>query len=99
MREIAFGAAAYPAMNLFKRSAYPQGVNAQVLQIIQLLREALQIAAVEGADLFHAVFMPSITVVIIRIAVFKAIGQNKIDGGVMPAERGFFRGVFRFKQQ
>ena len=55
MREIAFGAAANPAVDLLQRRADPQGVDAQLLQIIQLLRQAGQIAAVKGAYFLQAV--------------------------------------------
>ena len=53
----------------------------------------------EGANFLHAVFMATIAIVVGRVAVDKAIGQDEIDGGVMPVER---RGGFRiraFKQQ
>ena len=53
----------------------------------------------EGADFLHAVFVAAIAIVVGRVAVHKAVGQNEIDGSVMPVER---RGGFcfrTFKQQ
>ena len=99
MREIAFGAAANPAVDLLQRRADPQGVDAQLLQIIQLLRQAGQIAAVKGAYFLQAVAAAPIAVVIGRVAVLKAIGQHEVDRGVMPAERRRFRRGGGFQQQ
>ena len=46
----------------------------------------------EGANLLHAVFMAAIAVVVARVTVHIAVGQDKIDGGVLPAKRcGFIR--------
>ncbi|VFS61663.1 Uncharacterised protein [Kluyvera cryocrescens] len=44
MREITVGAASDPAVDLLKRRAYPQRVDAELLEIIQLTGQALQIA-------------------------------------------------------
>ena len=41
----------------------------------------------EGADLLHAVFMSAIAVVVGRVAVYKAIGQDEVDGGIVPVKR------------
>ena len=81
-------------MDLFQRRTDPERVNAELLDVIQFAGQALQVAAVEGANFLHAVFVAAIAIVVGRVAVDKAIGQHEIDGGVMPVER---RGGFRFR--
>lgn len=41
----------------------------------------------EGADLLHAVFMATIAVVVGRVTVYEAIGQDEVDGGIVPVKR------------
>ena len=99
MREIALGSAADPAVNLFQRRAYPQCVNAQLFQVVEFAGQPLQVAAVEGADFLHTVFVASIAVVVGRVTVDETVGQHEIDGGVMPVERRVGGGFRTFKQQ
>ncbi|MNS92008.1 hypothetical protein D3C72_1261230 [compost metagenome] len=99
VREIAFGAAANPAVNLLQRRANPQGVDAKLLEIIELSGESFKIAAVEGANFLHAIFVAAIAVVIRRIAIHEAVSQHKVDGGVLPAEWRGFVGFCPFKQE
>ncbi|MNN32083.1 hypothetical protein D3C81_1457950 [compost metagenome] len=99
VREIAFGAAANPAVNLLQRRANPQGVDAKLLEIIELAAESFKIAAVEGANFLHTVFVAAIAVVIRRIAIHEAVRQHKVDGGVLPAEWRGFIGFGPFKQE
>ncbi|MNZ77906.1 hypothetical protein D3C78_964620 [compost metagenome] len=99
MREVALGAAANPAVDLLQRRTDPQRIDAKLLQIIQFVRQASQIAAVEGADLLHAVAAASVAVVVGRVAVLKAIGKGKIHRGVVPIEGRRFFAIGRFQQQ
>ena len=41
----------------------------------------------EGAYLLHAVFMSAIAIVVGRVTVHEAVGQDEVDGGVVPVER------------
>ncbi len=41
----------------------------------------------EGSDLLHAVFMATIAVVVGRVTVYEAIGQDEVDGGIVPVKR------------
>ncbi|MNE43423.1 hypothetical protein D3C80_1375970 [compost metagenome] len=99
MREIALGTAADPTVDLFQRRTYPQCVDAKLLQVIQFLRQPGEIAAVEGADLLHAVAAAAVAVVVGRVAVLKAIGKGKIHRGVVPIEGRRFFAIGRFQQQ
>ncbi len=99
MREITFGSAAYPAVDLLKRGAYPERIHSQLLQVIELAGQSLEISAVERANLLHAVFMAAIAVVVARVAIHKAVGQYKIDSGVLPAKRCRLVGFGALKQQ
>ena len=53
----------------------------------------------EGAYLLHTVFMAPVAVVVGRIAVDEAIGQDKIDRGVVPVKRRAGGAIRLFKQQ
>ena len=99
MREITFGSAAYPAVDLLKRGAYPERIHSQLLQVIELAGQPLQIATVERANLLHAVFVAAIAVVVARVAIHIAVGQYKIDGGILPAKRCRLVGFGALKQQ
>lgn len=70
-----------------------------MLKVIQFAGKPFQIAAVESTNLLHTVFMAAIAVVVGGVAIYEAIGQHEIDGGVLPAEwRGFVR-LGALKQQ
>ena len=99
MREITFGAAAYPAVDLLKRGAYPERIHPQLLQVIELAGQSLEIPAVERTNLLHAVFVAAVTVVVARVTIHIAVSQYKIDGGVLPAKRRRLVGFGALKQQ
>ena len=53
----------------------------------------------EGADLLHAVFMTAIAVVVGRVTVYEAIGQDEVDSGIVPVKRRRGGGLGALKQQ
>ncbi len=97
--KISFGAAPNPAVDLLKRCADPQGVDAQLLQVVEFTGEAAQIATVESANFLHAVVATSVAVVVARISIHKAVRQDEIYRGVMPVESGGGIGFCPFQQQ
>ncbi len=99
VREVALGTAAYPAVDLLKGCADPQRINPQPGEIVQLAGQPLQIAAVKGGDLLHAILMATIAVVVSRIAVDEAVGKDKVDGSVVPAKGNIRRRIGLLKQQ
>ena len=97
--EIAFGATADPTVNLLKRCADPQGVDAQLLQVVEFTGESAQIATVESANFLHAVVATSVAVVVAWVTIYKAIRQNEIHRSVMPVESCRGIGFRPFQQQ
>lgn len=86
-------------MNLLKRCADPQGVDAQLLQVVEFTGESAQIATVESANFLHAVVATSVAVVVARVTIYKAIRQNEIHRSVMPVESSRGIGFCPFQQQ
>jgi len=75
----------HPAVDLLVRRGDPDGVDAEFLEpaLLELVRHAFQVTAVERADLVLAVFLPPVGVVVRRVAVLEAVGDQEIDDRVV----------------
>ncbi len=97
--EVALLAAADEAVNLLHHGGDPDGVDAELLDVVELLGQPLEVAAVPGGHLVLSIFLAAEAVIIGRIAVVEAVGQQEIDACLIPAEGGCLGGLDRFEQQ
>ena len=97
--EVALFATADEAVHLLHHGGDPDGVHAEGLDVVELLGQPLEVAAMPGGDLVLTIFLAAEAVVIGGIAVVEAVGQQEIDARLLPAEgRGFGR-LDRLEQQ
>ena len=97
--EVALFATADEAVHLLHHGGDPDGVHAEGLDVVELLGQPLEVAAMPGGDLVLTIFLAAEAMVIGGIAVVEAVGQQEIDARLLPAEgRGFGR-LDRLEQQ
>ena len=97
--EVALLAAADKAVYLLHHGSDPDGVHAEALDVVELLGQPLEIAAVPGGDLVLTILLAAEAVIVGGIAVVEAIGQQEIDARLIPAERCWLGCLDRFEQQ
>ena len=95
--EVPLVTTANPAMNLLEGWGDPDGIDAEILQVVQLLCQASKVPAVEGADFILAVGLAAVVQVVVGAAVGKAICHGKVDGRTRPGE-ALLRSVHGFQQ-
>ncbi|MNQ91255.1 hypothetical protein D3C85_1066270 [compost metagenome] len=84
--EVALLAAADEAVHLLHHGGDPDGVHAEALDVVELLGQPLEVAAMPGGDLVLAILLAAEAVIVGGVAVVEAVGQQEIDAGLIPAE-------------
>ncbi len=85
--EVTLLAAADETVHLLHHGSDPDGVDAKLLDVIELGGQPLEVAAVPGGHFILTVFLAPEAVVVGGIAVVEAVGQQEIDARLIPAER------------
>ncbi|MNH14653.1 hypothetical protein D3C79_742490 [compost metagenome] len=73
-------------MHLLHHGGDPDGVHAERLDVVELLGQALEVAAVPGGDLVLTILLAAEAVIVAGVTVVEAIGQEEVDAGLIPAE-------------
>ncbi len=85
--EVALLAAANETVHLLHHGGDPDGVDAKLLDVIELGGQPLEVTAVPGGHFILTILLAPEAVVIGGIAVVEAVGQQEIDTRLIPAER------------
>ena len=97
--EVALLAAANEAVHLLHHGGDPDGVDAELLDVIELGGQPLEVTAVPGGHFILTILLAPEAVVVGGIAVVEAVGQQEIDARLIPAERCWLGRLDRLKQQ
>lgn len=84
--EAALLAATDEAVHLLHHGGDPDGIHAEALDVVELLGQPLEVAAMPGGDLVLAILLAAEAVIVGRVAVVEAVGQQEIDARLIPAE-------------
>ena len=97
--EVPLFATADEAVDLFHHGGDPDGVDAELLDVVELLGQPLEVTAMPGGHFVLTILLTTEAVIIGRIAVVEAVGQQKIDACLIPAEGSRLGGLDRLEQQ